>query len=165
MSCSANLSLITSVFPGVTVLTVEQFAQLLGRSGRSGYEQTRRELDRGTLLPGLRKHGSRWQIPVAAVAEWLDGLVVKPDVAAQPPRHRRRAAASDVDRLVAHATTQRRGGRRRSGNGLARSEYVMTLDVSHLVDGRLVGASDQEEIRAFWSDVLALLPACSGENA
>jgi len=41
----------------------------------------------------------------------------------------------------------------------------MTLDVSHLVDGRLVGASDQEEIRAFWSDVLALLPACSGENA
>jgi len=69
------LPLLREMFPGKVMLTVEDVAQVLGRTGAGGYEQTREQLAAGVIVPGLRKVGGSWLVPITALASALDGLV------------------------------------------------------------------------------------------
>ena len=67
--------LLREIFPGMLMLTVEDVARVLGRTGAGGYEQTREQLANGVIVPGLRKMGGQWMVPIAALADALDSLV------------------------------------------------------------------------------------------
>lgn len=69
------LPLLREMFPGKLMLTVEEVARVLGRTGAGGYEQTREQLANGVIVPGLRKMGGQWLVPIAALANALDNLV------------------------------------------------------------------------------------------
>lgn len=69
------LPLLREMFPGKLMLTVEDVARVLGRTGAGGYEQTREQLSNGVIVPGLRKMGGQWLVPIAALADALDDLV------------------------------------------------------------------------------------------
>lgn len=69
------LPLLREMFPGKLMLTVDDVARVLGRTGAGGYEQTREQLANGVIVPGLRKMGGQWLVPIAALAEALDSLV------------------------------------------------------------------------------------------
>ena len=49
------LPLLREMFPGKLMLTVEDVARVLERTGTGGYEQTREQLANGIIVPGLRK--------------------------------------------------------------------------------------------------------------
>ncbi len=57
------------------MLNVEDVARVLNRTGAGGYEQTRDQLSRGLIVPGLRKFGGSWLVPITTLAAALDGLV------------------------------------------------------------------------------------------
>ncbi len=57
------------------MLTVDDVARVLGRTGAGGYEQTRGQLANGVIVPSLRKIGGQWLVPIAALANALDDLV------------------------------------------------------------------------------------------
>ena len=69
------LPLLREMFPGKLMLTVEDVGRVLGRTGAGGYEQTREQLANGVIVPGLRKIGGQWLVPIAALADGLDSLV------------------------------------------------------------------------------------------
>ncbi len=69
------LPLLREMFPGKLMLTVDDVARVLGRTGAGGYEQTREQLANGVIVPGLRKIGGQWLVPIAALANALDSLV------------------------------------------------------------------------------------------
>lgn len=69
------LPLLREMFPGKLMLTVEDVARVLGRTGAGGYEQTREQLANGVVVPGLKKMGGKWLVPIAALANALDDLV------------------------------------------------------------------------------------------
>jgi hypothetical protein len=69
------LPLLREMFPGKLMLTVDDVARVLGRTGAGGYEQTREQLANGVIVPGLRKIGGQWLVPIAALANALDDLV------------------------------------------------------------------------------------------
>lgn len=73
---SANLDLLKDLFPRRAMLGVDEVAEVLAVSGKRGsYEQTRRELKEGRIIPGLQKHGGVWRVPLTAVAEALDRMI------------------------------------------------------------------------------------------
>lgn len=78
---SANLDLLKELFPRRIMLGVDEVAEVLAVGGKHGsYEQTRRELKEGRIIPGLRKHGGVWRVPLTAIAEALDRMVeIVPD--------------------------------------------------------------------------------------
>jgi len=52
----ANLDLLKELFPRRAMLSVDEVAEILALGGAGGsYEQTRRELKEGRVIPGLRK--------------------------------------------------------------------------------------------------------------
>ena len=69
------LPVLREMFPGKAMLTVEDVAQVLNRTGAGGYEQTRDQLSKGLIVPGLRKFGGSWLVPITTLAAALDGLV------------------------------------------------------------------------------------------
>ena len=69
------MPLLREMFPGKLMLTVEDIARVLGRTGAGGYEQTREQLANGVVVPGLKKMGGQWLVPIAALANSLDDLV------------------------------------------------------------------------------------------
>ena len=69
------LPLLREMFPGKLMLTVDDVARVLGRTGAGGYEQTREQLANGVIVPGLKKMGGQWLVPIAALADALDNLV------------------------------------------------------------------------------------------
>jgi hypothetical protein len=69
------LPLLREMFPGKLMLTVDDVARVLGRTGAGGYEQTREQLANGVIVPGLKKMGGQWLVPIAALADALDSLV------------------------------------------------------------------------------------------
>ncbi|MCL7713203.1 helix-turn-helix domain-containing protein [Stenotrophomonas mori] len=62
--------IIRELFPGRVVLTPAEVAEVIGQH----VDHVRDRLLRGTLIPGLRKDGGRWRVPVADLAEAIDGL-------------------------------------------------------------------------------------------
>ena len=69
------LPLFREMFPGKLMLMVEDVARVLRRTGAGGYEQTREQLANGVIVPGFRKMGGQWLVPIAALADALDSLV------------------------------------------------------------------------------------------
>lgn len=69
------LPVLRDMFPGKAMLSVENVALVLGRTGAGAYEQTREQLASGVIVPGLRKVGGGWLVPITALAAALDGLV------------------------------------------------------------------------------------------
>ncbi len=47
---------------------------LFGIGDKSGAQRVRERLDKGSLLPGLKKSGGRWLIPVASLVASLEAL-------------------------------------------------------------------------------------------
>ena len=80
------LPLLREMFPGKVMLTVEDVAQVLGRTGAGGYEQTREQLAAGVIVPGLRKVGGSWLVPITALAAALDSLVQLDDEGRAAPK-------------------------------------------------------------------------------
>jgi len=57
-------------FPGRVVLMPKQVAEVIGQHP----DHVRDRLLRDTLIPGLRKDGGRWRVPVADLVEAVDRL-------------------------------------------------------------------------------------------
>ncbi len=98
------LPLLREMFPGKLMLTVDDIARVLGRTGAGGYEQTREQLANGIIVPGLRKMGGQWLVPIAALADALNNLVDLDSLSRATPkplptRHTVVSANPVVDRL------------------------------------------------------------------
>lgn len=119
------------MLPGKVMLTVEEVAQVLGRTGAGGYEQTREQLAAGVIVPGLRKVGGSWLVPITALAAALDSLVQLDDeVRAAPKALPARRAVLPSNPLVdlhrrAHALKQGEGGGRYWPRNLRRLQRDM----------------------------------------
>ncbi|MBS7458898.1 hypothetical protein [Coralloluteibacterium stylophorae] len=137
------LPILRAMFPDKPLLSVEDVARVLNRTGAGGYEQTREQLAAGVIVPGLRKLGGSWLVPVTALAEALDGLT-DTDAAGQatpkalPTRH-------TVTR--ANPILPRKGGRIPD-----RAKHMALADMTSLAF-----AMATFDASAFWGEVLALL--------
>ncbi|MDQ7281375.1 hypothetical protein O0J73_11565 [Stenotrophomonas sp. Sm6012] len=135
------------MFPDKPLLSVEDVARVLNRSGAGGYEQTREQLAAGVIVPGLRKLGGSWLVPVTALAEALDGLT-DTDAAGQaaskahPARH-------TVTR--ANPIVPRKGGRVPD-----RAKHMALGDMTSLASA--LATFDAAE---FWGEMLAVLGSLS----
>ncbi|HHA2422934.1 TPA: hypothetical protein ACOD9U_000722 [Stenotrophomonas maltophilia] len=137
------LPILRAMFPDKPLLSVEDVARVLNRTGAGGYEQTREQLAAGVIVPGLRKLGGSWLVPVTALAEALDGLT-DTDAAGQatpkslPTRH-------TVTR--ANPIVPRKGGRVPD-----RAKHMALADMTSLAF-----ALTTFDAAEFWGEVLAVL--------
>ena len=144
------LPILRVMFPDKPLLSVEDVARVLNKTGAGGYEQTREQLAAGVIVPGLRKLGGSWLVPVTALADALDGLV-DANIAGLaipkplPTRH-------TVTR--ANPIVPRKGGRVPD-----RAKPMALADMTSL---SLAMATHQSV--EFWNEVLALLD-CPTEQA
>lgn len=96
-----TLDVLRQRFPGRVMLDLGDVAGvLLGRGDRAAREAVRAGIDRGDILPGLRKTLGRWLVPITALAEWLDSLTPQPEEA---------PAARVIHHHVSTAPPARRG--------------------------------------------------------
>ncbi len=75
MAAKTTFDLLKEAFPGRIELSPREVAQAIygqGKDTRKRIEQVNRALNEGRLIPGLRKDGARWRIPVAALAQAVD---------------------------------------------------------------------------------------------
>lgn len=71
----STAEIVQSTFPGRATLTPAEVALVLfGIGDKSGAQRVRERLDKGSLLPGLKKSGGRWLIPVASLVASLEAL-------------------------------------------------------------------------------------------
>lgn len=81
----SNIDLLRATFPGRVSLSPREVAVALrGKDTPKRVERVRAELDAGTLIPGLRKDGPRWRVPLLALAEAMDAIA-RPLVDARAP--------------------------------------------------------------------------------
>lgn len=107
----ANLDLLKELFPRRAMLSVDEVAEVLAVGGAGGsYEQTRRELKEGRIIPGLRKMDGVWRVPITALAEAMDRMVeVEPVTApAIRGRHRRKSSQPEGAPVPAYGSRGRR---------------------------------------------------------
>ena len=70
-----STDVLQEAFPGRVSISPKEAATAIHGSGRATkkrIEAVRNALDRGMLIPGLRKTGKRWSIPIAALGRALD---------------------------------------------------------------------------------------------
>lgn len=71
----STAEIVQATFPGRATLTPAEVALVLfGIGDKSGAQRVRERLDKGSLLPGLKKSGGRWLIPVASLVASLEAL-------------------------------------------------------------------------------------------
>lgn len=71
----STAEIVQTTFPGRATLTPAEVALVLfGINDKSGAQRVRERLDKGSLLPGLKKSGGRWLIPVASLVASLEAL-------------------------------------------------------------------------------------------
>lgn len=94
----ATGTIIQERFPGQIVLTPEEVAEVWrGERSRETVAAIRKRLSRGTLIPGLKKNGGRWEIPVESLIkaiEQLDGGRGDEDEEDEQPVHPQAAPPS-----------------------------------------------------------------------
>ncbi|MCC4618405.1 hypothetical protein LL972_20830 [Xanthomonas campestris pv. asclepiadis] len=75
----STLQILQEAFPPPrTMLSPAEVAEALfgkDKASKKRIEKVRMDLDNGTLIPGLRKRGARWQIPIVALAKAIDAKV------------------------------------------------------------------------------------------
>ncbi len=104
--------IILGQFPGRITLSCKEVALLIyGQDSRAACNGVRDRLMAGTLIPGLRKNGRRWVIPILALARAMEALVEVPR--REPPNYR----SSSTDLMPT------RKGRRRSPIGPTLGDY------------------------------------------
>ena len=75
MLCSITSDIISERFPGRGVLTPPEVAEIWhGERSREAVGSIRKRLTRGTLIPGLKKNGGRWEVPVEGLIKAIRGL-------------------------------------------------------------------------------------------
>lgn len=73
--CSITSDIIRERFPGRGVLTPPEVAEVWrGERTREAVGAIRKRLSRGTLIPGLKKNGGRWEIPVGSLIKAIERL-------------------------------------------------------------------------------------------
>lgn len=109
---SATSEIIQQRFPGRVVLTPDEVAEVWrGSRSREAVGAIRKRLTRGTLIPGLKKSGGRWEIPVESLINAIKGLTAGVDAdeveptpvhpqAAPPSATRRRAIGPRLSDIV-----------------------------------------------------------------
>lgn len=94
-----TIDIIRQDYPGQAVLTTDQVAKVLGKNGTAGPQTIRNQIAAGTfpLADKLRKVSGRHVLPIAALADWLDGAQDAPPVKANeaPKRGRPRKIVTD----------------------------------------------------------------------
>ena len=94
-----STDILRAAFPGRVALSPQEIAQALfgaDKATKKRIESVREALDEGRLVPGIRKTGARWRVPIAALGAALD-----------EQRRRETAVARDVApdvRRSAHST-------------------------------------------------------------
>lgn len=71
----SSTEVLQDAFPGRVSLTPKEVARAIhgeGKDTKKRVEAVRNALDDGTLIPGLRKNGPRWRVPIAALGAALD---------------------------------------------------------------------------------------------
>ena len=72
---SITSDIIRERFPGRGVLTPPEVAEVWrGERTREAVGAIRKRLSRGTLIPGLKKNGGRWEIPVGSLIKAIERL-------------------------------------------------------------------------------------------
>jgi len=98
-----TLALLSECYPGQSTLTLEQVAQALQYTGPNARQWVRRNIERGTILPNLRKVNGHYIIPLPVFATWLVSLQGEPPVEVERPpsgpdyyyvRHRKKVPAN-----------------------------------------------------------------------
>lgn len=98
----SSTEVLQAAFPGRVALNPREIAQAIygaGKDTRKRIEQVNRALNEGRLVPGLRKSGPRWLVPIAALGKALDrqvAAVPAEDVGAE----RRRPGANMGPRML-----------------------------------------------------------------
>lgn len=98
---SARLSsteVLQATFPGRSSLSPKEIAQAIygeGKDTKKRVEQINRALNEGRLVPGLRKDGARWRVPIAALGAAMDRRV-QPVASFEPPTPTRRSRHSTI---------------------------------------------------------------------
>lgn len=89
----SSTEVLQDAFPGRVTLSPKEVARAIHGEGlytKKRVEAVRNALDAGTLIPGLRKDGPRWRVPIAALGAALDAQVraqgSKAAQAEPPPR-------------------------------------------------------------------------------
>jgi hypothetical protein len=94
------------------MLSVDEVAEVLAVGGAGGsYEQTRRELKEGRIIPGLRKIDGTWRVPITALADAMDRIVEVEPTRMPPGTRRPRQAASGAQPSSPQDAYGRRGRR------------------------------------------------------
>lgn len=148
---SATLDIIRARFPGRATLTPEEVAEVIhGSADRAIVGGVRDALVKGIIIPGLRKLGGRWLVPVGPLAAALDALA-DPDPLPTTPHHKTRHT------VIVHPPVAPRRGRVpdavRLGRALAwGSEVIRLLD-------ELVRKHHLAEAERFALDLGTVIPA------
>lgn len=72
---TSSTAILQAAFPGRVALGPREVAQALhgpGKDTKKRIEAVRDALEQGTLIPGLRKSGARWSVPIAALGAAMD---------------------------------------------------------------------------------------------
>lgn len=107
MKSISTAEIIHARFPGKVVLTSAEVAIVLGQH----VDHVRDRLLNGSLIPGLRKDGARWRVPVASLVEAIDRLTEPPGPAKVLPPSQLASTANPTRRqrpLTAHFEAMRR---------------------------------------------------------
>ncbi len=73
-------TIIQDRFPGRVVLSPEEVAEVWrGSRSRKAVSAIRKRLSRGTLVPGLKKNGGRWEVPVEGLVKAIEKLMAGGD--------------------------------------------------------------------------------------
>ena len=86
------IDILRAAYPGQAVLTTDQIANALAKTGKAGAQTIRNQIAAGTFpLSGkIKKVGGRNVLPMAAFADWLDGAEEAPSPKAPEKRRRGR---------------------------------------------------------------------------
>lgn len=71
----SNTKVLQDAFPGRSSLSPKEIARAIygeGKDTKKRVEQINRALNEGRLVPGLRKDGPRWRVPIASLGRAMD---------------------------------------------------------------------------------------------
>jgi hypothetical protein len=105
MASKSNTEVLQDAFPGRAALSPKEIARALygnGRDTKKRVETVRAALDAGTLIPGLRKDGARWRVPIASLGAAMDAKVRLAQGGGSPdmPPQRRKAHSTIGPRML-----------------------------------------------------------------